>query len=136
LRTSPASAINSSWLTPAGEGPDIIVLAHDQLPALIASGLIAEIDLGAKAADFDPESLKAFTYEGKLYGMPYARENLGFFYNADLVEEVPTTWQEVYDISKALIDEEKVQYGIRFGRPFRIDAYPWMTSSGRLRFRH
>ena len=81
------SGIRDQFLVaaPAGEGPDIIVLAHDQLPALIASGLIAEIDLGAKAADFDPESLKAFTYEGKLYGMPYARENLGFFYNADLV---------------------------------------------------
>ena len=125
------SGIRDQFLVaaPAGEGPDIIVLAHDQLPALIASGLIAEIDLGAKAADFDPESLKAFTYEGKLYGMPYARENLGFFYNADLVTEVPTTWQEVYDISKNLIDEDKVQYGIVLGGT-SYDAYPWMTSQG------
>jgi len=125
------SGIRDQFLVaaPAGEGPDIIVLAHDQLPALIASGLIAEIDLGAKAADFDPESLKAFTYEGKLYGMPYARENLGFFYNADLVTEVPTTWQGVYDLSKTLIDEGKVQYGIVLGGT-SYDAYPWMTSQG------
>ncbi len=103
------SGIRDQFLVaaPAGEGPDIIVLAHDQLPALTASGLIAELDLGAKAAEFDPESLKAFTYEGKLYGMPYARENLGFFYNADLVTEVPTTWQGVYDLSRTLIDEGK-----------------------------
>jgi maltose/maltodextrin transport system substrate-binding protein/arabinogalactan oligomer/maltooligosaccharide transport system substrate-binding protein len=125
------SGIRDQFLVaaPAGEGPDIIVLAHDQLPALIASGLIAEIDLGAKAADFDPESLKAFTYEGKLYGMPYARENLGFFYNADLVTEVPTTWQGVYDLSKTLIEEDKVQYGIVLGGT-TYDAYPWMTSQG------
>ena len=69
------SGIRDQFLVaaPAGEGPDIIVIAHDQLPALTESGLIAELDLGAKAADFDPETLKAYSYEGKLYGMPYAR---------------------------------------------------------------
>lgn len=46
------SGIRDQFLVaaPAGEGPDIIVLAHDQLPALTESGLIAELDLGAKAA--------------------------------------------------------------------------------------
>ena len=114
---------------PAGEGPDIIVIAHDQLPALTESGLIAELDLGAKAADFDPETLKAYSYEGKLYGMPYARENLGFFYNADVVEEVPTTWQGVYDLSRELIDAGEVQFGIVLAGT-SYDAYPWMTSQG------
>ena len=114
---------------PAGEGPDIIVIAHDQLPALTESGLIAELDLGAKAADFDPETLKAYSFEGKLYGMPYARENLGFFYNADVVEEVPTTWQGVYDLSRELIDAGEVQFGIVLAGT-SYDAYPWMTSQG------
>ena len=114
---------------PAGEGPDIIVLAHDQLPALTESGLIAELDLGAKAAGFDEESLKAFSYEGKLYGMPYARENLGFFYNADVVDEVPDTWQGVYDLSRELIDAGEVQYGMVLAGT-SYDAYPWMTSQG------
>jgi maltose-binding protein MalE len=96
---------------------------------LVDSGLVAPIDLGDKAADFVPESLKAFTYEGQLYGMPYATENLGFFYNTDLVETPPTTWQEVYDISKTLIDEGKVEYGIVLAGT-SYDAYPWMTSQG------
>ncbi|MDD2522242.1 MAG: extracellular solute-binding protein [Anaerolineaceae bacterium] len=125
------SGIRDQFLVaaPAGEGPDIIVLAHDQLPALTESGLIAELDLGAKAAEFDPETLKAFSFEGKLYGMPYARENLGFFYNADLVEEVPTTWQGVYDLSRELIDAGEIQYGMVLGGT-SYDAYPWMTSQG------
>lgn len=125
------SGIRDQFLVaaPAGEGPDIIVIAHDQLPALTESGLIAELDLGAKAADFDPETLKAYSYEGKLYGMPYARENLGFFYNADVVEEVPTTWQGVYDLSRELIDAGEVQFGIVLAGT-SYDAYPWMTSQG------
>jgi len=118
-----------SVAAPAGEGPDIIVIAHDQAPALIASGLVTPIDLGAKEADFVQEALDAFTYGGELYGMPYATENLGFFYNTDLVDEVPTTWQGVYDVSKTLIDEGKIQYGIVLAGT-SYDAYPWMTSQG------
>ncbi len=114
---------------PAGEGPDIIIIPHDQLPQLTESGLIAEMNLGAKAADFSEQALKAFTVGGKLYGMPYATENLGFFYNKDYVTEVPTTWQGVYDLSKQLIEENKVKYGIVLAGT-NYDAYPWMTSQG------
>lgn len=45
---------------PAGEGPDIIVIPHDQVPALVASGLAAEIDLGEKKSDFVESSIKAY----------------------------------------------------------------------------
>jgi maltose-binding protein MalE len=114
---------------PAGEGPDIIIIPHDQLPQLTESGLIAEMNLGAKATDFSEQALKAFTVGGKLYGMPYATENLGFFYNKDYVTEVPTTWQGVYDLSKQLIDEDKVKYGMVLAGT-NYDAYPWMTSQG------
>ncbi len=125
------SGIRDQFLVaaPAGEGPDIIVVAHDQAAAIVASGLAAPVDLGAKAGDFTEEALKAFTYEGVLYGMPYATENLGFFYNTDLVETAPTTWQEVYDISRQLIDEGKIEYGIALAGT-SYDAYPWMTSQG------
>ncbi|MDF1521106.1 MAG: extracellular solute-binding protein [Brevefilum sp.] len=118
-----------SVAAPAGEGPDIIILAHDQAAALVASGLVAPIDLGPKADEFVEEALNAFTYEGELYGMPYATENLGFFYNTDYVEEPPTTWDEVYSISEQLIADGTVQYGIVLAGT-SYDAYPWMTSQG------
>ena len=125
------SSIRDQFLVaaPAGEGPDIIIVPHDQAAAIVASGLAAPVDLGDKADQFVPESLKAFTYNGQLYGMPYATENLGFFYNTDLVETPPTTWQEVYDTSQQLIDEGLVEYGIVLGG-VSYDAYPWMTSQG------
>ncbi len=114
---------------PAGEGPDIIIVAHDQAPALIASGLVAPVDLGEKEGDFVQEALDAFTYEGVLYGMPYATENLGFFYNTDYVEEPPTTWEGVKEISQELIDAGTIQFGIVLAGT-SYDAYPWMTSQG------
>ena len=50
---------------PAGEGPDIIVGAHDWLGELVTNGLLAEIDLGDKAGNFFTPAVDAFTYDGK-----------------------------------------------------------------------
>ncbi len=63
---------------PLGEGPDIIVIAHDQAGTLVSNGLLAPVDLGDKTADFAPKALEACTFDGVLYCMPYATENLGF----------------------------------------------------------
>ncbi|GAB4580836.1 MAG: hypothetical protein Fur0022_35790 [Anaerolineales bacterium] len=116
---------------PAGEGPDIIVGAHDWIGSLIASGLLAPIDLGEKAADFTELSLKGFTYtDGQLYGMPYATENLGFFYNTDYVTEVPTTWQGVMDLGAQLKAEGKVQYAMALAGTPTYDALPVQTAFG------
>lgn len=89
---------------PAGEGPDIFVGAHDWLGELYSNGVVAPMDLGAKAADFAPVSVEAFTYEGSLYGLPYAVENVAFFCNPDLVPEPPTTWSELQTLSQAAKD--------------------------------
>jgi maltose/maltodextrin transport system substrate-binding protein/arabinogalactan oligomer/maltooligosaccharide transport system substrate-binding protein len=114
---------------PLGEGPDIIVVAHDQAGTLVANGLLAEVDLGDKKADFAPVALGACTFDGKLYCMPYATENLGFFYNTDLVPTPPTTWEEVVSMGEALKAEGKVEY-IMSVTGTTYDLYPLFTSFG------
>jgi maltose-binding protein MalE len=89
-----------SLAAPAGEGPDIFVGAHDWLGELTANGVVAPVDLSTKAADFDPVSVQAFTYDGTLYGLPYAVEAIGFFCNADIVPTPPTTFDEVMKMSE------------------------------------
>jgi maltose-binding protein MalE len=61
--------------------------------------------------------------------MPYATENLGFFYNTDLVAEAPTTWDEVLTMGKALQEEGKVTFGMGVSGP-TYDLYPLMTAHG------
>jgi maltose/maltodextrin transport system substrate-binding protein/arabinogalactan oligomer/maltooligosaccharide transport system substrate-binding protein len=116
---------------PAGEGPDIIIGAHDWIGSLIASGLLAPIDLGAKAADFTELSLAGFTYsDGQLYGMPYATENLGFFYNTEYVTEVPTTWQGVMELGQELMDAGTISYVMALAGTPTYDALPVQTAFG------
>jgi len=115
---------------PNGEGPDILFgVAHDQAGALVANGLLAPIDLGDKAADFAPAALQACTFDGVLYCMPYATENLGFFYNTDLVPTPPTTWDEVVSMGEALVAEGKATY-IMAVTGTTYDVYPLFTAFG------
>jgi maltose/maltodextrin transport system substrate-binding protein/arabinogalactan oligomer/maltooligosaccharide transport system substrate-binding protein len=91
--------------------------------------LLAPVDLGDKAADFAPQALEACTFDGVLYCLPYATENLGFFYNTDLVQTPPTTWEEVVSIGEALKAEGKVDY-IMAVTGTTYDVYPLFTSFG------
>lgn len=95
-----------------GEGPDLFIIPHDNIGALVESGVVAPIDLGDKAALFLPNSLEAFTYNGDLYGVPFAVENDAFFRNVELVPELPATWAEVAEIGRELVDSGQTQYAI------------------------
>jgi maltose/maltodextrin transport system substrate-binding protein/arabinogalactan oligomer/maltooligosaccharide transport system substrate-binding protein len=90
---------------PAGEGPDIFITPHDRLGEFIASGLIAPIELSEeKRANFVPSALDAFTFDGELWGVPFATENVGFFRNVDLVPEPVATWEEVQTTAAELAE--------------------------------
>jgi arabinogalactan oligomer/maltooligosaccharide transport system substrate-binding protein len=115
---------------PAGEGPDIIIGPHDWLGELVISGMLAPMDLGDKADLFLDVAKQAFTYDGELYGMPYATENVAFFRNTDLMPDVPATWQDVTDVSAALAESGDAQYGyvLQTGDPYHF--FPIMTAFG------
>lgn len=115
---------------PAGEGPDIIIGAHDWLGELVSNNLVAPLDLGEQEANFLPAAVQAFVYDGQLYGMPYALENVAFVRNTDLVPDAPATWDEVRTISETLVSEGRSQYGyvIQTNDPYHF--FPLMTSFG------
>jgi arabinogalactan oligomer / maltooligosaccharide transport system substrate-binding protein len=93
---------------PAGEGPDIVIGAHDWLGGLVKDGVVAPMDLGASASAYSDVAIKAFTYEGKVYGLPYAVENIALIRNADLVPESPKTFAELEKIALDLKAAGKV----------------------------
>jgi maltose-binding protein MalE len=103
---------NFNIAAPAGNGPDIIAGAHDWIGELYNNGLLAPIDLGDKVKNFDPVGIRAFTYDGKLVGMPYQVEAVALYYNKDLIPTPPATWDDAVAISKKLIADKKIDLGI------------------------
>src|SRR6478735_3490944 len=79
---------------PTGEGPDITVGAHDWLGELTTNGVVAPLELGDKAAEFETVSLEAFTQDGQVYGLPYAIEKIALIRNTQLADEAPATWDD------------------------------------------
>lgn len=85
---------------PAGTGPDIVTLPHDQIGQVATEGLIAPLEVDQEVLDLYTESsVLAQTYDGTLYGLPKATETPVFIYNKALMEEVPETLDELYDFS-------------------------------------
>ena len=93
---------------PAGEGPDIVTGAHDWLGELVANGVIAPIDLGADTELYAPVAIEAFTYDGALYGVPYAIENIALVRNVDLVPDAPATFEDLETAALALVADGTV----------------------------
>src|SRR5690625_4390031 len=114
---------------PTGEGPDITVGAHDWLGELINNGVVAPVELGDRAADFEDVAVEAFTYEGQVYGLPYAIENIAIFRNTELVEETPATFDEMIAAGEASGAEYPFLIQItENGDPYTM--YPFQTSFG------
>lgn len=114
---------------PTGEGPDITVGAHDWLGELTANGVVHPIELGDKVGDFEDVAIEAFTYDGVLYGLPYAVENIALIRNTALAPEAPGTWDEAVAAGRAAGTTYPilVQMGEE-GDPYTM--YPLQTSFG------
>ena len=111
---------------PAGEGPDVFLGAHDWVGEFAANGVVAPLDLGSVASDLFEVGVTAFSYGGEVYGFPYATEAIAMFYNADLVDSVPATWEE----AKTACDTAGTEFCV--GTPSN-DAYhnhPFIASAG------
>lgn len=113
---------------PAGEGPDILIAPHDHIGQHVANGAIVPIDLTGLEDMFLPTAINAFTYEGQVWGLPYAQENTALIRNVDLVPEAPATWQEVRTISEEL--QEQGIYGFLANDGDTYHEYPIISAFG------
>ncbi len=107
---------------PTGKGPDVVMGAHDWLGELSTNGVVAPLELGDSASDYLPVALQAATYEGTVYMLPYAVENIAVLRNADLVPEAPAGFDDM--ISKGTF---VVEQGAQ-GNPYHL--YPFQTAFG------
>ena len=118
---------------PSGEGPDIIIGAHDWLGELVANGVVAPLDISGVADGFNPVAVQAFTYEGQTYGLPYAVENIALVRNTDLVPEVPATFEEMIQIATDYQAENPDGLGLPLQIGPEGDAYhlqPFLSAFG------
>lgn len=93
----------------ADKGPDVVVGAHDWIGNLVQNGTIDPIQLtDAQKGAFNPIAIKGVTFNGQIYAVPYAVENLALIRNTDLAPEAPATLEDLVKAGKALKSSKKV----------------------------
>lgn len=82
-----------------GDGPDIVLWAHDRFGEWAAGGLISPVDPSAdvKSGVLDT-AWDAVTFGGKTWGYPVGVEAIALIYNKDLVDAPPATFEEIKDM--------------------------------------
>lgn len=103
---------------PRGQGPDLFVYAHDRLSGWASTGYpIAAIDdlvSEQLLARFPANLLKAMTYKGKLYGLPFNFKSTALIVNTDLVALPPRTTDELVAEALAHTDKRAGRFGLAY----------------------
>ena len=109
---------------PTGNGPDIMVTAHDGLGQLVKNGVISPVDLGDAKSKFSEAAIRGVTYDGKTYGVPYAVESVALVRNNKLTSDSPKTFDEMVASGKKAGSEYPfvVQMGTD-GDPYHLYAF-------------
>ncbi|AEF40125.1 sugar ABC transporter substrate-binding protein [Hoyosella subflava] len=120
--------------SPMGQGPDLLMSPHDNLGQLVANGLLMPIELGDQGEDFLDVAMQAVTYEGAVYGVPFAVENVAVLRNNELTTHTPETFDDLIADGQALVEAGQADFPISIpqdpslGDPYHL--YPLQTSFG------
>ncbi|AFW96969.1 ABC transporter substrate-binding protein [Dolichospermum sp. UHCC 0352] len=91
--------------------PDVFYLDALEAPFLMGQNVLEPLDKYIKPkfdlTDIEPNLLKNFTYQNRIYGLPKDYSTLALFYNKQAFNQVgltspPTTWEQLRSYSKQL----------------------------------
>ena len=122
----------------AGNAPDIVFGAHDWIGNLVQNGTIDPIPMTEDlTSSFESLAVKAVTFNGQTYGIPFTMNSIVLFRNTALAPEAPKTIEDLVATGKRLKAEGKVSEIMALpvgpnGDPYHIN--PLYTSAGGYMF--
>ncbi|MBD1575942.1 maltose/maltodextrin ABC transporter substrate-binding protein MalE [Vibrio sp. S11_S32] len=121
-------------LASTGDGPDIVLWAHDRFGGYAKSGLLAEVKPSAEfKSKFTDFTWDAVSYDGKYIGYPVAVESLSLIYNKDLIKTPPKNWEDIAALDKKLQKDGKHAIMWNLSEPFF--TWPILASDGGYAFK-
>jgi multiple sugar transport system substrate-binding protein len=101
------------WLSARASDPDILQLDVIWTPEFAAAGWILPLDRFAPPADsFFPATVRANTWAGRLYALPWFVDVGMLYYRTDLVDRPPATFDELWARAEAAMREAGLPYGL------------------------
>ena len=131
-----ATELQTNFVTAnsAGNGPDIVVGAHDWIGNLVQNGAIEPLQLTPdQLAGYSEKAVQSTTYDNKLYGVPYGVEAIALYRNTDVAPDEPKTLDDAIAAGQAAVKAKKVDSALNLPVGELGDAYhmqPILTSMG------
>ena len=117
-----------------GEGPDIVMWAHDRYGEWAQSGLLAEINPSESFRNsINDLGWQATSSNGKIYGYPIAMEAISLIYNKKLIKKAPATFEEMFELDKGFKKEGVATILWDQGNPYF--SAPMIFSNGGYSFK-
>lgn len=118
----------------ANEVPDVMLWDATEVRRYARMGQLYSIDDYLASAnipktDFNDESIRELTVDGKLYGLPINLDIWGLYVNMDIlnaagIENPPATWDEVKAAAIAAMDVEGVKVGLNMSfAPYLFNSF-------------
>lgn len=119
----------------AGNGPDVLVGAHDWIGQLVQNGAIDPLQLSPdQVSAYSDTAIRAVTYDSQLYGLPYGVESLALFCNKSVVGDTEfATLDDAIAAGQKALDAGTVESALNVPVGENGDAYhmePLFTSAG------
>jgi len=92
VRTEAPQNITDSFPTAAqsGEGPDIVIWAHDKVGEWADAGLISPLEVSREIREkYYPKAWEAVTHKGSIWGFPIGMEAVALIYNKKFLDGSP-----------------------------------------------
>ena len=117
---------------PQGEAGDLFVgVPHDQIGAMAEGGVLADMSVYATPgylADLSEQARLAYTFAGKLFGLPMWVEGPALIVNTDLVPNAPATYEEMIALAQELTTADT--FGFMFAAADPYFGYLYIRSFG------
>lgn len=100
-------------LAPAGAGPDLVELTHDNTGSVVSSGLVESVGSVFNRSLFPTAVVSGVSYKYQTWGIPLSVSNIALATNLSLVPTgAPKTWKDLESTATSLIGSGKATVGI------------------------
>ncbi|WP_425956123.1 maltose ABC transporter substrate-binding protein [Xylanimonas sp. McL0601] len=98
---------------PAGKGPDVFAAPHDTLGDLVSGGhVLPTEDVDGVKKNVVESAVAADTWtDGKMYGYPVDADTYAMYYNKDLVQEAPKSYDDLVSFATDFNSKNPGKYG-------------------------
>ena len=117
---------------PQGQAGDLFIgIPHDQIADMALGGVtddIAAFATAAYLADLSEQARLAYTFQGRLIGLPMFVEGPALIVNNDLVDAVPATYEELIALAQDLTTADT--FGYMHDVPNFYFSFGWINTFG------